>query len=218
MFLKKFILAVTLFCGLMIVVRNSSGVENTEIIELRYRYRIESRNSLWHLFFFLFTSAHRQFLWQEKEGHDLKGYYHEVLFFTGSRLVARFFSQNNKFEAKVDFGRKEERGELNSNQTRTWFEMQHFCRSAKPGDVYLGDYQTAKNNYKILIKAKEIILLKTSSDKFLNVLYFEGLVLRKEKQFLEIKFWMSKDKEFRGQIVKCHIKKIFWPTITIEID
>ncbi len=216
---KTFISAIflLLFCVLAVGAGsdyNSGG----KITEIRYRSRVQSDNLIYRILFFLFNAENRKFLLREKEGFDEGGAYREISLFNKCRLVARFFSQNGIFAAKIDFSGKEWAEELNDEQVKIWFGMQKFSRSAEIGDIFLADYRTAKNDYKISIQAQKKIVFPVA-DEFVSTLYFEGKALRKSGQSadIDIKFWVAREGKFKGQLVKCVFKKSSWPFIAIEI-
>ncbi len=192
----------------LIIAGASTGPDVDKLIEIRYRSVIDSHNSLWNCPFLLYPE-NRKFLWHEKYGENECGPYHEIIFSNKNWQVAVFFTQG-KLEpfAKVDFGKGDLCGDLNRKQIKTWFDMQNFSRTAKPGDVYRANYKTSKNDYSISIEAKNF------SDK---TLYFEGNVLKKSKQFVDFKFWIASEGNLKGQVVKCTFKRAFWPIFIIEI-
>jgi hypothetical protein len=196
-----------LFFGLMMT-DASADPGSKKLVKIRYCCSIESSNPLWHILFFLFKSENREFLWIEKSNPGENGICREILLYNKRRLVADFFSRNKKVGGTVDFGGEEWRGKLNSEQAEVWFEMQKFSRMAAPGDVYRANYKAYKNNYLIFIEAKNF------SDKYL---YFGGNVLKKDKKFMEIKFWVIDEGEFKGQMARCWFQKTHWPPVIIEI-
>ena len=92
--------------------------------------------------------------------------------------MANFFSQNDESSAKVNFGGKEWKEALNAEQTKIWLEMQEFCRSAKPGNIYKANYKTSKSVYNIFITAQRFVTLSLT-DKPISTLYFRGDVYKK---------------------------------------
>jgi len=215
MHIKKLCILVIFLLFFSFFVENLNSSEGEKLTGIRYRCRIDSYNPLFYIWFFLFEAENREFLWQEKDGLNEKGRYHEIIFSNKSRVVANFFSQGDELRAMVDFGSEEQRGELNPKQTIIWFSMLDFSRLANPGDVYQSDYKTSENEYRILITAQRFVMLSLA-DKPINTLYFEGEVYKKNEKNLGVKFWISQEGESK-KIIRCLLKKKFWPLIVIEI-
>ncbi len=186
---------------------------DVKITEIHYRCSVDSYNPLYHIWFFLFESGNREFVWQEKNILNENGRYHEVIFSNKSKVVANFSSQNNEFRAMLDFDDGEWQGELAEKQVKVWFSMLDFSRRAMPGDVYETDYRTKKGEYRILITAEQFVTIFLG-DKPVSALFFRGNVYKKTEKTLGVKFWISQEGE--KQIVKCMVKKKFWPSVTIE--
>ncbi len=106
---------------------------------------------------------------------------------------------------------------LTAEQTKTWFEIQNFIRSARPEEKYEAVYQTPKNAFLIFIEAREKVLLKTFRGN-LSAVYFEGRVIRGLEQFMDVKFWIAESGELKGQVIKCFFKRSFWPLVVVELD
>jgi len=217
-FKKIIAVAVTLFLFLCpVTVGTSTGPDVDKLIEIRYRSAIDSHNSLWNCLFLLYPE-NREFLWHEKYGENEYGRYQEIILSDkNGKIVAVFFTQD-KLEpfARVDFGGGDWCGDLSRKQIKTWLEMQNFSRTAKPGDVYRANYKTSKNDYKIFIEAREFSILELGG-KPVKTLYFEGNILKKDKKFTDIKFWIIREGELKGQMAKCAFKRSFWPLVVIEI-
>lgn len=189
--------------------------------ETRYRLKIKTVNPIFHLLFSLFYSENQVLVFKEKKAHEGESYAREFELSSRERILAKLFSRNGESGGFASFGKSNLSGNFNPEQIRILFEIFDFAQLAGNDDSYTTIYKTSRAEYCVEITAEKNALIKTEADE-VNAQLFKARIWRYSKYFskyfADVIFWIGKDENVKGQILKCVIKRTLWPDIILIIE